>query len=290
MFAREESFGAANAVRVVRAARAGGRFPLGVVLLPLLAVALLVGAGVRSAGRKSEVVTAAFRVGEPRPMGDGTARAWVRYDDRRLPTAVGVTFGEAALAGLPECEAGPADCCDVTEYLLMLPRSEGVVATPFNHVTVRWNPRGYLAGAGDAPVVDVQFHMTTPEQRRKIAAEGEDLARARKPLPGGAVPVGYTLADGALPAAGARWVDPVSLGSDGRPFTRTLVYGSYDGKLTFIAPAVTRSFLEARPDVYETIRRPQSYATAGFYPTASRVTYDPATKEYTVALEGLTRR
>ncbi len=42
MFAREESFGAAGAVRVVRAARAGGRFPLGVVMLPLLAVALAV--------------------------------------------------------------------------------------------------------------------------------------------------------------------------------------------------------------------------------------------------------
>jgi hypothetical protein len=165
-----------------------------------------------------------------------------------------------------------------------------VLATPFDHVAVRWHPRGLgLKGTNEKPVLDFQFHLATPEQRAMITAEGDDLARARKPLAGRATPAGYELAEGAVPTSGARWVDPASLGSHGRPFTRTLVYGSYDGRLTFIAPAITRSFLEARADVLESIKTPLSYPNPGLYPTACRVTYDPATREYTVALEGLTR-
>lgn len=291
MLAREQSFGAARAVPVVRAARAGGRFPLGAVLLPALAVALVVAAGLRNSGREAEAdVSAAVRVGDRKPMGKGEARAWVRYDDRRVPTAVGVTLTESALAGLPDADAGVAACCDVTEHLLKLPRPEGVLATPFDHVAVRWNPRGLgLKGTAEKPVLDFQFHLTTPQHRGGISAEGDDLARARKPLAKRAVPAGYVLADGALPASGARWIDPASLGAHGRPFTRTLVYGSYDGRLTFIAPVITRSFLEVRPDIFDPIAVPQSYPTPGLYPSACRVTYDPAKREYTVALEGLTR-
>jgi hypothetical protein len=260
-------------------------------LLPALAVALLVAAGVRNARREEGAGPASPRVGDARPMGKGSARAWVRYDDRRLPTAVGVTFTEAALRSLADSDPSLPACCDVTEYLLKLPPCEGVHATPFDHVAVRWHPRGFGPdGTGDAPVLDFQFHLATPSQRGRISAEGEDVARAREPLAKEALPAGYVLADGATATVGARWIDPASLGSDGWPFTRTFVYGSYDGRVTFIGPAITKSFLDALPDVFETIKLPQSYPTSGFYPTASRVTYHPATSEYTVALEGLTRR
>src|SRR5688500_6341002 len=168
MFARDGSFGAARAVPVVRAARAGGRFPRGVVLLPALAVALLVATGVRNTAREvNSGSIPGLSVGDSRPIGNGAARAWVRYDELRRPDALGVTFSDAALTGLPDAdESGAPACCDVTEYLLKLPRPEGAVATPFDHVAVRWSPRGIgLPGTPDKPVLDVQFHLLTQGQR-----------------------------------------------------------------------------------------------------------------------------
>src|SRR5436309_526546 len=62
-------------------------------------------------------------VGQVRPMGDGTIRAWVRLDAHDKPTSVGVTFTEAALQNLPTTggAGGAGACCGGHEYALALP-------------------------------------------------------------------------------------------------------------------------------------------------------------------------
>jgi hypothetical protein len=73
-------------------------------------------------------------------------------------------------------------------------------------------------------------------------------------------------------------------------FTTTFIYGSYDGRLVFAEPMISKSFLETKTNVTELIKLPAKYARNAYYPTKYSVRYDPVTKEYTVALEGMTLR
>src|ERR1044072_4966536 len=88
-------------------------------LLIVLIASGLVLAQTRQPGRRSEKASgeslvvvgktssrAGTFVGESRPLGNGTVRSWVTLDRNGDPTAVGVTFSEAALSGLPAKEPG----------------------------------------------------------------------------------------------------------------------------------------------------------------------------------------
>jgi hypothetical protein len=50
---------------------------------------------------------------------------------------------------------------------------------------------------------------------------------------------------------------------------------------------ITKAFIETKPDFRAPIAAPARYRTAGYYPTAYRVYWNAATKEYRVALAGL---
>lgn len=71
-------------------------------------------------------------------------------------------------------------------------------------------------------------------------------------------------------------------------FTRTFLYGSWDGELTFAEPMVTKAFMETKPDFRAPIATPAKYAAPGHYPTEYRVYWNAVTQEYRVALAGLT--
>ncbi len=89
---------------------------------------------------------------------------------------------------------------------------------------------------------------------------------------------------------GAHWIDPNSNELKGQPFTRTFLYGNYDGKLIFFEPMIARAFFETKMSVTEYIKLPQKYARQGYYPTKYSVRYDADKREYTVALEGMVLR
>src|SRR5690606_18027224 len=69
-----------------------------------------------------------------------------------------------------------------------------------------------------------------------------------------------------------------------QPFTRTLIYGSWDGHMTFIEPMITREYLLQRTDETIPIPRPARYQKPGWYPGAYRIAYDAEAKEYRVAI------
>ena len=54
---------------------------------------------------------------------------------------------------------------------------------------------------------------------------------------------------------------------------------------------VTKAYLDAKPAAAATpIKLPAKYAVSGYQPTSYTVGYDPAAREYRVALTGLVRR
>lgn len=221
--------------------------------------------------------------GEPQRVAQGTARSWVALDPRGRPIALGVEMADQALSGLPACDE---------EYVVPLP--PGAAVPPFNHITLDWNPHGHIPPQiYDVPHFDFHFYMMTQEERARITATGEDVARVQRKPPADAVPEGYIYATGGdEPGMGAHWVNPESPEFHGTPFTHTLIYGFYDGRMNFIEPMVTLPFLRTKPDVTAPMAQPKSYHEHGYYPTRYRIQHVPDADGGTtrVSLEGLVWR
>ena len=224
--------------------------------------------------------------GETKPLGAGEVRSWVSLDGNGKPAAIGVTFSEASLSTLPK-EPPPGQ--EGTELSINFPQAAGV---PFKHIGFDWNPMGHPPEhIYDVPHFDFHFYTITENERAGITLEGDDKARALKQLPSELIPEGYIyVPDGVVPRMGNHLVNPLSKELHNQAFTSTFLYGSYDGRLIFAEPMITRAFLEAKTNITEAIKQPAKYQQPGYYPTKYSVRYDPIKKEYTVALEGLTLR
>ncbi len=86
---------------------------------------------------------------------------------------------------------------------------------------------------------------------------------------------------------GVHWVDLLSPEFNGGVFTKTFIWGSYDGKFIFWEPMITLDYLLSRPNDLVTLRQPSAYQIDGYYATKFKVSYSVNPKEYTVALLNL---
>lgn len=235
-------------------------------------------------------------MGETKQMGNGTLTSWVKVDKRGKPSSIGVTFTESGLQGLPK--PGESGGIPLTlfpdfisyEYVLNLPPEAS--QTAFKHIVVNWNPAGHPPHFYASPHFDFHFYTITNEARQAITCVDSDTLRVYKQPAQDMIPDGYTTApmtgEGRM---GWHWFDPGSSEFHGHDFTRTFIYGYYDGTVDFLEPMITKAYLDSKPSVSERIKLPKSYPVSGvFYPTAYSVKYSRKAKEYTVALEGLTLR
>ncbi len=116
-----------------------------------LLILLLIGFSLAAAGciRKSGTF-----VGEQKPLGNGNVRSWVTLDADGKPSAIGVTFSESALSGLP--------VSSTTEYMLALPKEASTTA--FNHIGLDWSAEGHPPlGIYDKPHFDFYFYIISPQ-------------------------------------------------------------------------------------------------------------------------------
>ncbi len=227
-------------------------------------------------------------VGETKPLGAGQARSWVRLDQSGNPTAVGVTFSENALETLPKEPPAGAEGVGIS---LELPAQAS--RTAFRHIGLDYNPHGHEpVKIYDTAHFDFHFYMISETEREAITATGEGLVKGNRQPAADFIPEGYVnVPNSVVPRMGSHWVNPLGREFQGQTFTSTFLFGSYDGRLIFAEPMITKSFLETKPDVTELIKLPKSYERRGtYYPTRYTVRYDAAAKEYTVALEGMTLR
>lgn len=253
-------------------------------------------------------------------VGGGYARAYVVYErgDGGAPVEVGVALDERALEDLPARNphaprTSPAGHEHVDNYPYLLSLPEGG-APPYRFVELDWNPGGHEPpGIYDTPHFDFHFYTVSPAERASIVPsdprfqEKADLLPPERERPDSyvvAAPPGAP-APG-VPLMGVHWVDTRSPELQGmfgkpeayRPFTRTFIYGSWNGRFHFVEPMITRAHLLARKAAVEPAERDEviavpmapSYSTPGYYPGAYRITWDEEAKEYRVALTQLVRR
>lgn len=90
---------------------------------------------------------------------------------------------------------------------------------------------------------------------------------------------------------GMHWNDPAAPERLGEPFTKTMIYGSYDGAFIFTEPMVTKAYLETKPAAVVTpMKLPAQFATHGYQATSYTIAYVAAMKEYRIGLTGLVLR
>jgi Domain of unknown function (DUF5602) len=243
--------------------------------------------------------------GEAVEVGSGRARTYVVADKKGGdPVEVGVALDEAALEGLPVTgDHGGNGHEHYNSYILGLPAENG---TPYRFVELNWNPNGH-GGPYTTPHFDFHFYRISLAEHDAIDPAAADYAAHAAKFPAAEeMPAGYvsshqlmnlTPAQAAVPKMGLHWLDlnSAELPPRNQPFTATFIIGSWNGKVIFDEPMITREFILAQreaPNGSGVIPVPaaQRYVPAGFYMDGYSVTYDAAAKEYRIALTGLRRR
>jgi hypothetical protein len=214
-------------------------------------------------------------------MAGGSGRTYVTTDGTGVPTELGVPLTESAIVGLPDAP---------TEYVFALPAQAS--ATAFKHAVINWMPMGHApAMVYTVPHFDMHFYTITNAERVAIVLGDPvlDAKMIRQPT-AEFVPAGC--ASGmASPGMGLHWNDPTAPERNGEPCTKTFIYGSYDGALTFAEPMVAKSYLDTKPSAVVTpLKLPAHYSTHGYHPTSYSVAWDGTAKEYRVALTGFVSR
>lgn len=214
-------------------------------------------------------------------VGGGTARTYVESSPGGELREIGVVLTEAAIAGLPA--AG-------TLYLLPLPQA---AVEPYKHVTLNWNPAGHPpAGVFTPPHFDVHFYTITEAERTAISPMDPQFAEKAARTPSAEfVPTQYARDPGAVPNMGTHWTDRSAPEFNGQPFTKTFIYGSWDGTFTFYEPMFAKALLDSKTAIATTVLKiPSRYSKAGSYPTSYKLGFDASSKEFVIALTGLVPR
>ena len=239
--------------------------------------------------------------GAPVSVGEGRARTYVVLDEQNgsAPLEIGVALDERALDGLPAGMAGAAPADEGKpmsmgkDFVLPLPARN---PTPYQLVVLNWNPNGHeppqLYGL---PHFDFHFYTIDNPTRMSIVPGDPAYAAKAANFPGAKMPPGYfpppaPPALAAVPMMGLHWTDPTSPEFSPAGFSRTFIYGSWDGEVIFAEPMITRAFLLTQPNILLDLPVPTQFAKPGYYPAAYRVVFDARAREYRVALAKLTWR
>jgi hypothetical protein len=219
--------------------------------------------------------------GKPHIFGDGVVETYITVDKNSIPIALGIEIPARSVASLPS---------RVEELIFEFPKEAR--NTPFRFMDMSWNPQGHEpAGTYTVPHFDFHFYLQSKEEKDSIDAgpckglDCADYARAMRAVPAHHLPRDYKNVGAVAPKMGNHLIDPASGEFNHQPFTRTFLYGSYDGKITFYEPMLSLSYLQSQPNEYLDLKLPAAYAQTGYYPTRYSVRYDRERNVYRISLE-----
>lgn len=224
-------------------------------------------------------------------LGNGKVRSWISFDRSGNPYEIGIEMTSKAFDDLSITHHKK----DATEHeTIVVPlHLKAQESTPFNHIGLNWNPQGHdPEGVFDVPHFDIHFYMISVEEQMAIPAWSADTDAAFNLRP----PVGYMPADydtppGAATAEaqmGKHWL-PINLG-DYLPFSKIMIYGSYDGQLIFVEPMVTLEYLLSNEDISIDYSQPEYFEKSGNYPTKYNIYHDAVTGNTYITLSGFVAR
>tara|TARA_R110002051_G_scaffold30519_2_gene70656 strand:- start:1894 stop:2718 length:825 start_codon:yes stop_codon:yes gene_type:complete len=215
-------------------------------------------------------------------LGQGHVRSWIRIAHSGIPEEIGIEMSKNLLNQLPGGD-------DPVQLVLPI-HIKAKEVTPFDHVFFDWNPQGHEPdGVFTVPHFDVHFYMTSVAEREAIPIYQEAMDQFDNYPPTGYLPNDYiTPPDGgtAVPMMGTHWI-PVGFAP---PFSNILLYGSYDGKVTFIEPMNTVEYLESGIPFSEAFSQPSKFAKTTYYPTVYNVYKNSKDQKQIISLSDFVHR
>lgn len=223
----------------------------------------------------------------PAPLGSGTVKTYVTLAQRdqqnrgrRAPVEIGVEIPASVMNGLPS-----------KPVALAIDFPVAARDTPFQYMMLDWNPEEHPpSDIYDKPHFDFHFYIQDFEEVLDIkpgpcsGLDCEDYAQAVKPVPAQYKPVDYIDTGEVVPYMGNHLIDPASPEFTGQPFTRTWIYGAYDGEITFYEPMITRQSMMEQPNGCTVLKLPAAYRESGYYPLRYCTEFDAKQKVYKVFL------
>lgn len=216
-------------------------------------------------------------------VGGGMAWSEMVFDSADELQELSVVFTEDALTNLPPTLPN-------SEFIIPMPTQ--APASNYDHLGINWQPQGHPPPmVYTVPHLDVHFYLIGMAARDAMTpADPGFVAKVTKAPAAGEAPPNYVADPLGIPRMGAHWTDQSSHEFHGSPFTSTMVYGFYDGKMIFLEPMMTKAFLESKPNQTKNIQVPAKYPAPGRYPTAYRVSHDATAREYHVTLQSFVTR
>lgn len=197
------------------------------------------------------------------------------------PVSIGVEIDAASFNSLPG-----------KKTMLFLDFPIQAARTPFQFMMIGWNPHGHIpVGIYDKPHFDFHFYIQDKQDVLAIRpgtcheTDCTDYKAAIEDVPAQYVPADYINKGVVAPMMGNHLMDQKAVEWHGHPFTRTMIWGSDLGRITFFEPMITLASLTSDPNSCADIRQPEAYARAGYYPLSYCTQYDEATRKYRVSLE-----
>ncbi len=211
----------------------------------------------------------------------GKAWTWVEMNAQNQPVRIGISINDAAMNSLDTSHPGAGGHSHVNGLSLALPSRSADI--PFRHILLDWNPHGHEpAGLYDQPHFDFHFYLTSEADRKAIPPYAVDSSKFLN-RPGAAyLPANYINIPGGVPEMGTHWIDVTSGEFSGAGFTQTFIYGSYDGKVNFYEPMITKAFIDANANFERAIPQPAKVQQTGFYPTKMKVSKIAGTTQVTL--------
>lgn len=248
-------------------------------------------------------------------IGNGWVETYSEIDEQGLPQAIGVIFSKEAFKGLPKDMGDGHRCTDLDNngtiemHIECLPWHERVLPLPaeisrnkeipFKWVLLNWNPHGHMPeGVWNTPHFDVHFYMEPIENifslmpgpcgPEKMRCDQYEMAR--KPVPASYIHKDFVDVGAAAPAMGNHLVDPTEAVFHGAPFTRSWLYGAYDGRIIFYEEMLSLEYLTSEPNECYPIKTTPEVGLSGYYPSQVCSRFNPEDSSVSVSMEGFTYR
>jgi hypothetical protein len=165
--------------------------------------------------------------------------------------------------------------------------AKALEVTPFKVNGLDWNPQGHEPeNVYTLPHFDFHYYMVPAAE----VLGAVDMQKMMVPPAAEFIPANY-VAGPPVPQMGLHWVDvtsPELNPTNPQTFTQTFIFGSYNSKLTFYEPMITRQFLLNTNNFERSIPQAPKVQTTGYYPTKMRITKKGG--ETSVILDGFVHR
>ena len=224
-------------------------------------------------------------------LGYGKVRSWISVDSKGFPSEIGIEITPEAFKNLAPNNSKTLPPAGKTIVVPL--QLKATQLTPFDHIGLNWNPNGHEPqGVFDVPHFDFHFYMISVKEQMAIPEWSSQTDAAFNNYPSmGYMPADYFTPPGpatAEPQMGKHWL-PANLGAY-LPFSKIMIYGSYNGQLIFVEPMITLNYLLSNVDFSMNYSQPQHFAKAGNYPTKYNIYHDDITGNTYVTLSDFVSR